>query len=737
MCKDCIDNVFEKKEHHCECNEKTNCSNTSNNESQECKNCDNEISPDDEDDSKHLHNNSSGVKKGTWKNSKGEVCYVDDTGHTCCGTNEEIISHWWPIFKDEKWDIILSLTVGLPLVIHFVSMLFGTHWINEVQNKYLFFVFATILVSFTMPKKLYTAYNEIKNKQFTHIILQVFAIGSVFIYSSIVVLFGLDVSLGYDFDFDCLPFVLVIFAIAEIIENKVIDKINNNIGKETKITKTSKVLIDKNGAKIEIWPSELNVGDKFFVKNGQQIPVDAFCSSENSFFDTSAITGEVKPQTPSIGDVVLSGSINKSKIVELEVKNKVNDSLLASLDRELENLNAKDTQTYAVGQKYLRAILYSIILVSLVNFIVQAFLFGFERAIMTSLAVILITCPCGIASGLPLLFSIFMSESLKNKILVRDLVFIEKIKKIKAFAFDKTGTITSSIASVYEIEGDQSKVKYLNSIEKYSTHPIAQSIVTYLSNKNLESVEFDNIDEISGKGILANIGKEIFLVGSKKLMDANNIVIENIKNDELLSSKGFIIIYMAVNGKVTLKVVLNSKLLDGAKDLISEVNKIGNSYLITGDNEKVGNYISEQVGITKAYCNVSPINKLQIIKEIQTNEPILYVGDGINDSLSLKQSDLSISFSNGSDIAKESAKAILLNHDLKSIVNLIKFSKASSDNMKQAMWITYCYNIITMSLAIGSFVSLEFAPFAEVVSVAIIVFNVWRLKLRANKIFKK
>lgn len=732
MCKDCLKSTFTKDEHHCENNESS--SNT-----KSC--CENKKSsskenlPEEDDES----NTSGNLSKSTSNNAtscckklKGsEEEEIKSNIKSCCKVDEDLISHWPSIFRDTKWDIILSLTIGLPLIINFISMLIGHHLIWE--NKYLFFILATILVFFTLPKKLYGAYHEIKERTFSHTILQVFAIASVYIYSSIVVIFNLDMK----FDFDCLAFILIIFAIADIVEKQVIDNINKNIANETKVTQTSKVSVFKNGVEVKIWPNELKIGDHFLIKKGQQVPVDAQIISSDAIFDTSAISGEVKPYTPQVNELVLSGSVNKGQVVTLQVTKLQKDSLLATLDQELKNLQAKSTPTYKLGQKFLRWILISIILVSLINFGVQWYLFGFEKAILTSIAVILITCPCGIAAGLPLLFSIYMSQLLKHKILVRDLIFIEKIKSIKSYAFDKTGTITSSVSSVYEIVGDEKYLPYLNTIEKYSSHPIAKSIVNYMNNKQYSEISFETINEISGLGIFATINNDKIYVGSKKLMQKQNIKILDAQNDQLLATKGFIIIYLAVNKEIKLKVILNSKLLPKAKELINKLNAKSNTYLITGDNQQVGEYIAKKANIKQAFCNVTPLNKLDIIKKIQTKEPVLYVGDGINDSLSLQQADLSISFSNGSDIAKQSAKAILLNEDLSLIAKLVDYSKVTSTNMYQAMWITYIYNIITMTLAVLSVVSLEFAPFAEVISVVIIFVNVYRLKWKAKKIFNK
>ena len=324
-------------------------------------------------------------------------------------------------------------------------------------------------------------------------------------------------------------------------------------------------------------------------------------------------------------------------------------------------------------------------------------------------------------------------------ILVKSSEILENAYKIKTIAFDKTGTLTQGNLNISKIINyssftNEEIITILGSIEVKSEHPIAKSIVRYAKEKGLELLEVNEFRAIGGQGIYAKINRDEYYAGNRLLLEKNNIKVIN-SDEDFLTSEGNSIVYLAKNKQIIA--------LIGVKDIAKKgigqtIEKLKNCkidiIMLTGDNEKTAKHIANEIGINKVLANCKPKEKSKHILKLKETGITAFVGDGINDSVSLVSADIGISISGGTDIAKDSADVVFMNNNLDKILDLINISKKTIKNIKQNLFWAFFYNIIMIPIAMGIFKKFNIllnpmiASFSMTISSLTVVFNALRLK---------
>ena len=519
------------------------------------------------------------------------------------------------------------------------------------------------------------------------------------------------------------------------------DKTKDAIKKLVKITPNNAV-IKINGKLKEVTIDEIKKGDIVVSKSGEKIAVDGKIVFGETHLDESFITGESKPVSKKIGDDVIAGSLNYDGYIEYEAVKIGKESTISEIVRlVLEATNSKP-KISLIADKVASYFVPSVILISIITFIVYLILgFSFKESIITFVTILVVACPCSLGLATPL--AIVVSEGLcaTNGILVKKSEVLEVASKINTVVFDKTGTLTYGKLKVeniinYSSISNDDLMQIVGSMEVKSTHPISRAFTTYMEDKNISYLDVDNFKNISGYGISGMINNEEIILGNSKILKKYNIKNKYISDEEKLVNLGNSIIYVVKNKNIIGLIGVNDIIRNESKEVIKALKNMNvDVVMLTGDNSKTAQIISNSIGINDVVSDVLPKEKNEIIKRLKKdNKIVMMCGDGINDSPALASSDIGVSINSGTDIAMDSADVILINNDLRSIIKLLNISKKTIKNIKQNLFWAFLYNILMIPIAIGLFknfgisINPMLASLAMVLSSITVVLNTLRIK---------
>ena len=531
-----------------------------------------------------------------------------------------------------------------------------------------------------------------------------------------------------DFSEACL--VILLFKLGEMIEDRAVDKSNSNIEEIVSIKAKNANLVT--GDKTEVVDvNVLKVGDKILVKPGENVPVDCRVLSGESNIDTSSITGESKPVYTEAGASILSGSINlDGKLicrVEKDFENST-ASQIVDLVYEAQNNKGKTEEFITRFSKIYTPIV--IIIAILIGVLPTIFGLDFGTWIKRALVFLVASCPCSIVISVPLALYTCLGTISKKGMLIKGTKHIEDLSNAKVMAFDKTGTLTTGKMEIAEIEelnghGIKEILEYAHNLEKNSSHPIATSISKKIEENNLKDIieikEVKKYKEIAGCGICGEIDEKLILFGNKKLLDKFEINTDNLKGD-----RNYIVVENEPIGSISLK----EETRGGIEKLFYNLKKDGiqNIAILTGDNEKNASKIAKELGIDEVYASLLPKEKLEKIEELKKYGKTIFVGDGINDSPVLASADFSISIGEGTEIANNTADAILISNNLSTLPDIIKISKKTMRILKENIGFSLLMKAIVLTLGVLGFAPIWLAVFADVGVTLITVINSIRIK---------
>ena len=546
--------------------------------------------------------------------------------------------------------------------------------------------------------------------------------------------------------FESVAIVIYFIKLGRYIDRISKDKTKEAIQKLVKITPNNATIKIDNKEKI-VTIDEVKKDDIVISKPGEKIAVDGTIIEGKAHLDESFITGESKPVLKTTGNQVIAGSINYDGYIEYKAQKIGKESTIS----EIVKLVIEASNTKAPISKFADKIsgyfVPTIIIIAIITFIVYMLLgFNFGTALTTFVTILVVACPCSLGLATPL--AIVVSEGLcaTNGILVKKSEILENAQKVDTIVFDKTGTLTYGKLKISEILNfsdlsDNELLKIAGSIEDKSTHPIGKAFTSYLQENNLEILNIKEFEEISGHGIIGKIDNDKYILGNSKILLKYEIQNKYKDDEEKLTQKGNSIIYVAKNSQILGIIGVNDIIRENAKETIKELNKNKiETIMLTGDNEETANKISKEIGITRVIANVTPKEKVEVIKKLKAeNKYTIMCGDGINDSPALASAEIGISFNSGTDIAIDSADVILTKNDLFSIIQLINISKKTIKIIKQNLFWAFFYNILMIPIAIGifKFASIELNPmlasFAMVLSSITVILNTLRLTKKNNR----
>ncbi len=530
--------------------------------------------------------------------------------------------------------------------------------------------------------------------------------------------------------FESIAMIIYFIKLGRHIDSRSKDKTKEAIKELVQITPQSAML--KDGSEVTI--DEVKFGDELICKPGMKVAVDGIITSGSAHFDEAFITGESVPSKKSREDEVIAGAINLDGVIEYKATKIGPESTISEIVRLVVEATNTKMKLQRIVDKVASVFVPTIFVIALLTFWGYVLLGkSFDESIMSFVTVLVVACPCALGLATPLAIVVSEGTSAKKGILVKTSETLENVYKCDTVVLDKTGTLTYGdlrISKVFNYsEYDGSKLlEIVGSLEKNSTHPIAKAF-----SGNLEVSNFKNLE---GMGISGTINKKKYHVGSSKILDKLKIESEYTKDENDLTNDGNSIVYVIEDKKIIGLIGVRDIIREESKEVIQELLRMKKDVvLLSGDNEITANVIADNLGIRKVISNVMPKDKEKFISELTNfSHKVMMVGDGINDAPALAKATVGVALNSGTDIAGNNSDVILMQNDLKKILELFKISEKTIRIIKENLFWAFVYNICMIPIAIGLFKSFGvsinpmIASAAMMLSSLCVVFNSLRLR---------
>lgn len=633
---------------------------------------------------------------------------------------------------------ISSISITITIFVLAFSNIF-----DNPLNTYLIFILATIIQFYCGARFYKLAYKAIINKNYDMNVLVALGTSAAYFYSSFVIFFPslFPENLRFMY-FDGAAVIISFVILGRFLEENSKQKASDFLKKLMHLAPQNANLIDEKNQITIVPVNLLKVSDNVLVKTGEKIPVDGLIIEGNADINTAMITGESLPIYKQVGDEVLAGTLNTNGVITIKVLKEASDTTLSKIITLLKSAQSKQIPISRFADKIANIFVPAVIVISILTFLIWGVILeDFQNAIIASISVLIISCPCALGLATPIAIVSSVSRGAKEGILIKNPEILEQIKDIEYAVFDKTGTLTKGNISVTNTDINEEYFQIIASIEKYSEHPISKAIVSFVENKNILCDEkIEDIDIIAGHGIKVIIDDIEYLLGNKKLLDDHQVLISDehlsFYEKELNKSNGVILV--SINKKTVGSFSLEDELKEDAINVIKKLKEIGiKPILLTGDNKITASKIAQKLQIEEFYAQVIPTEKYDVIKKLQKDSKVMFIGDGINDAPSIKQADIGITLNSGADISKDAGDIVLINNELQSVIRSINLSVETMKIVKQNLFWAFIYNALGIPLAAGilyPFLGIMLTPMYAGVAMSFssvtVVLNSLRLKVK-------
>lgn len=468
----------------------------------------------------------------------------------------------------------------------------------------------------------------------------------------------------------------------------------------------------RNGKEVFIPTSEVKLGDIVILKPGDKVPVDGEIISGETSIDESLVTGESVPVERKLGDKVIGGSINQSGSVQFKATKVGEDTALAQIVKMVETAQNSKAPGQKLADRFAKYLVIVAVGGGLLTFTVWFFILGAPilLALTFAISTVVIACPDALGLATPTAVAVGTGLGAKHNILIKDAPTLEQVSKIQAVVMDKTGTLTEGkpkITSIVTIKGfdENSILQLIGAAEAKSSHPLSNAVIEELKKRNLSIPEkVEKFQNLSGLGVKAIVEEKQVLVGTRRLMNENNIDTSPLEKEIMnFQENGETIMLLAVENKLAAIVGAVDPIKENAKKTVNRLNKLGiETAMITGDNEKTAQIVARKIGIKRVFADVMPEDKAKYVKKLQEEGKfVAMVGDGVNDAPALATADIGVAIGAGTDVAIETAKVVLMKSDPADILRAIRLSKATVRKMKQNLFWASIYNLLAIPVAAG------------------------------------
>ena len=467
----------------------------------------------------------------------------------------------------------------------------------------------------------------------------------------------------------------------------------------------------RDGQEVEVPVEEVQVGDLIRVKPGEKVPVDGVVTEGNSTVDESMLTGESIPVSKSVGDEVIGASLNKTGSFILKATKIGKDTALSQIIQLVEQAQGSKAPIAKLADKVSGVFVPIVIVLALVSGLAWYFL-GQESwvfALTITISVLVIACPCALGLATPTAIMVGTGKGAENGILLKSGEALEEANHVNMVVFDKTGTITNGTPVVTDVvtadnTDADALVRLAASLEVASEHPLGEAIVAKAKEQGATFDEVTNFEAIPGFGIKGHVGETLIFLGNEKWMRENGLANEAMNEKaNRFAEQGKTPLYIGYNDAVQGLIVVADTVKESSARAIQTLHEMGIQVaMMTGDHERTAQAIAAEVGIDRVFSEVLPQDKANYVSKLQEEGYIVaMVGDGINDAPALAQAQVGIAIGTGTDVAIESADAVLMKSDLMDVPAMLKLSRATIRNIKENLFWAFAYNVIGIPFAMG------------------------------------
>ena len=467
----------------------------------------------------------------------------------------------------------------------------------------------------------------------------------------------------------------------------------------------------RDGQEVEVPVEEVQVGDLIRVKPGEKVPVDGVVTEGNSTVDESMLTGESIPVSKSVGDEVIGASLNKTGSFILKATKIGKDTALSQIIQLVEQAQGSKAPIAKLADKVSGVFVPIVIVLALVSGLAWYFL-GQESwvfALTITISVLVIACPCALGLATPTAIMVGTGKGAENGILLKSGEALEEANHVNMVVFDKTGTITNGTPVVTDVVTADSTdadalIRLAASLEVASEHPLGEAIVAKAKEQGAAFDEVTNFEAIPGFGIKGHVGETLVFLGNEKWMRENGLANEAMNEKaNRFAEQGKTPLYIGYNDAVQGLIVVADTVKESSARAIQTLHEMGIQVaMMTGDHERTAQAIAAEVGIDRVFSEVLPQDKANYVSKLQEEGYIVaMVGDGINDAPALAQAQVGIAIGTGTDVAIESADAVLMKSDLMDVPAMLKLSRATIRNIKENLFWAFAYNVIGIPFAMG------------------------------------
>ena len=534
-------------------------------------------------------------------------------------------------------------------------------------------------------------------------------------------------------------FVMLFFQLGELFEHYAEDKARDSISELMDI-RPDVANVERNGVVASVSPEEVMIGETVIVKPGEKIPLDGRVLEGSSSLNTVALTGESMPRDVSVGMEVISGCVNLSGVLKVQVEKAYSESTAAKIIQLVEEAGDNKSRSESFIRRFARVYTPIVVIAALALAVIPPFFYdsyapAFGVWLYRALTFLVVSCPCALVISIPLTFFAGIGGASHKGILIKGGNYMDALAKLSTVVFDKTGTLTRGTFDVEAIHPEKlSEHELLHlaaHVERYSTHPIALALrMAYANEKDNCTVE--DIQETAGQGITATVNNQKVSVGNSRLMATLGITIPTCKR---CTSHAGTIVHVAIDGEYAGHIVISDQLKADAVKAIESLKQLGVSktVMLSGDKREVVEQVAEQTKVTEYYAELLPADKVShiehLIKEKNTDETIAFVGDGINDAPVLARADVGIAMGAlGSDAAIEAADVVLMDDKPSKIALAIELSCRTIFIAKENAWFAIGIKVAVLLLATFGMASMGLAVFADVGVMVLAVLNAMRAR---------
>ena len=491
---------------------------------------------------------------------------------------------------------------------------------------------------------------------------------------------------------------------------------------------------------------EVNIGEIVIVKPGDKVPLDGEVVYGSSSINQASITGESIPVLKEVGDEVFSGTVNEDGYLEVVVTKRAKDSVISKIVTLVKRSQLNRSETESLVEKVAKYYTPIMMVAAAIVAFVPPLLFGQNLTdwVYKALSLLVISCPCAFLISTPVGMVSAITSATRNGVIIKGSTYVEEMRDVKAVIFDKTGTLTEGKLELNNVEvlddsfSKEEIIKIAASLENHSSHPIAQAIVNYASEREISLEEITDFKNVSGKGIIANIGQNQYYAANESLIEGS---VFDISRDEInrYSEEGKTLIFVGNSEKVLAIITVSDKIRSNAVEVIKDLKDQGvQTVMLTGDNKVAAKSVASELGIDYVYSNLMPEDKLNLLDTIRNKfGEVAMVGDGINDAPALARANIGIAMgAAGSDVAIETADVALMQDDISKLPYLFSLSRKTMTIIKQNISVAITVKLLCVVLAILGIITLMMSVgFGDLGLTLLVILNSFRIGMVKDPLF--